>query len=146
MSTRSGRSDAVPARGRALAALLVVALLPGCMSTQTVRGGSPAVSRELHLQAGDVVKLITVNRERFRIRIVSIGPESMRGEVLKSKQSTLPPGGTVDVAYADMALLQEEHLSATRTTGAVLGVGLIGAMVVAFIAIGAAPVMAAPPP
>jgi len=104
------------------------------------------VSRELHLQAGDVVKLITVNRERFRIRIVSIGPESMRGEVLKSKQSTLPPGGTVDVAYADMALLQEEHLSATRTTGAVLGVGLIGAMVVAFIAIGAAPVMAAPPP
>lgn len=128
-----------------MAALLVVAMLSGCMSTHTVRGGSLAATRELHLQAGDVVKLVTVNRERFRIRIVSIGPESMRGEVLKSKQSTRPRGGTVDVAYADMALLQEEHLSATRTAGAVLGVGLIGAMV-AFVAVGAAPAMAAPPP
>jgi len=145
MGIQADRSIFVPVRRRALASLLVLALLPGCMSTHTVRGGSPAVSRELHLQAGDVVKLITVNRQRFRIRILAIGPETMSGEALKSKQSTLRPGARVEVAYADMALLQEEHVSATRTAGAVLAVGLVGAMV-AFAAVGAAPVMVAPPP
>ena len=42
-------------------------------------------------------------------------------------------------------LLEEEHVSAACTAGAVLAVGLIGAMV-AFAAVGAVPVRAAPAP
>jgi hypothetical protein len=109
----------------------------------------PAARRELHLHAGDVIKLVTVNRQRFRIRILEIDAEGLRGEVLASRQSTLPAGGTVDVAYTDMALLQEQHVSAGRSVGAFAVVGLVGAMVASAIFYAGAvgiPAAAVPPP
>lgn len=137
------------ALGTALAGVVPGVLVAGCSSTQSVSSDFPAASRELHLQAGDVIKLVTVNRQRFRIRILEIGAEGLRGEVLKSRQSTLPAGGTVDVAYSDMALLQEERVSAGRTAGAVVVVGLVGAMVASAIfyaGMVGIPAAAVPPP
>ncbi len=137
------------AAGTALAGVVPGLLLAGCSSTQSVSSDFPAASRELHLRAGDVIKLVTVNRQRFRIRILEIGPEGLRGEVLESRQSTLPAGGTADVAYADMALLQEEHVGAGRSFGAVAVVGLVGAVVVSAMftaAMVGIPAAAVPPP
>jgi hypothetical protein len=143
------RTFLLRALGTALAGAVPGLFVAGCSSTQSVSSDFPAASRKLHLQAGDVIKLVTVNRQRFRIRILEIGAEGLRGEVLKSRQSTLPAGGTVDVAYADMALLQEEHVSAGRTAGAFVVVGLVGAIVVsAVFAAGMVgiPAAAVPPP
>jgi len=143
------RTFLLRAAGTALAGVVPGLLVAGCSSTQSVSTDFPAASRELHLHAGDVIKLVTVNRQRLRIRILEIGAEGLRGEVLKSRQSTLPAGGTVDVAYNDMALLQEEHVSAGRSVGAVAVVGLVGAVVVSAM-LGAAmvgiPAAAVPPP
>ena len=135
--------------GTALAGVAPGLFVAACSSTQSVSSDFPAASRELHLHAGDVIRLVTVNRERFRIRILEIGAEGLRGEVLKSRQSTLPAGGTVDVAYADMALLQEEHISAGRSVGAFAVVGLVGAMVASAIfyaGMVGIPAAAVPPP
>jgi len=133
--------------GTALAGVAPGLFVAACSSTQSVSSDFPSASRELHLHAGDVIRLVTVNRQRFRIRILEIGAEGLRGEVLASRQSTLPAGGTVDVAYNDMALLQEEHISAGRTAGAVVVVGLIGAVVTfAAFAAGGAFMMPAPAP
>lgn len=133
----------------ALAGVAPGLLVVGCSSTQSVSSDFPAASRELHLHAGDVIKLVTVNRQRFRIRILKITAEGLRGEVLASRQSTLPAGGTVDVAYADMALLQEEQVGAGRSVGAFAVVALVGAMVasaVFYAGMAGIPAAAVPPP
>jgi len=141
------RTFLLRAVGTALAGVAPGLFVAACSSTQSVSSDFPAASRELHLHAGDVIRLVTVNRERFRIRILEIDAEGLRGKVLASRQSTLPAGGTVDVAYNDMALLQEEHISAGRTAGAVVVVGLIGAVVTfAAFAAGGAFAMPAPAP
>jgi len=92
-----------------------------------------------------VIKLITLDRQRFRIEILDIEPDVMRGRVMKSSQSSLSPGSEVTVAYADLALVQVDRFSRWRTAGAVASVAVIGAMI-ALAAGGVSPTIAAPPP
>lgn len=145
----SVRTHASAHRGRRLlVALLVLSLIslgPGCSSTRTVVDDPEAGVRRLELRAGDVIKLITLDRQRFRIEILEIEPDVMRGRVMKSSQSSLSPGSEVTVAYADLALVQVDRFSRWRTAGAVASVAVIGAMI-ALAAGGVSPTIAAPPP
>lgn len=115
----------------------------GCTSTQTVSENVESGARNLKLKAGDTVKVVTINRERFFLKITSIEQSGFRGISLPWSGSSAPPEQSVFINYSNLALIQEEHFSAGKTAGAVATVTIVGAIVAA-VAVGWAP--AAMPP
>jgi hypothetical protein len=117
----------------------------GCTSTQTVSDDVEQGARKLKLMAGDTVKIVSINRERFFLKITLIDPTGFQGTTLPWSGSSAPPDQMVFINYSNLALIQEEHFSAGATAGAVATVTIVGAMVAA-VAVGAAPVVMPPPP
>jgi len=115
----------------------------GCTSTQTVSKDVEMGARKLLLKAGDTVKVVSIHRERFFLKITLIDQVGFYGTTLPWSGSTAPPEHSVFVEYSDLALIQEEHFSSGKTAGAVATITIVGAMVAA-VAVGAAPVIMAP--
>jgi hypothetical protein len=117
----------------------------GCTSTQTVSDDVEQGARKLKLMAGDTVKIVSINRERFFLKITLVDPTGFQGTTLPWSGSSALPDQMVFINYSNLALIQEEHFSAGATAGAVATVTIVGAMVAA-VAVGAAPVVIPPPP
>ncbi len=123
---------------------IAITLIAGCSTIRTDSGDMTHGSSEIKLTAGDRIKIITRQRERFMLDITGIQPEGLRGESVQWDASGVPGGLEFFVAYRDLALIQVEKPSALKTAGLVASVTVIGAMVAA-IAVGPAPVMMAVP-
>lgn len=117
----------------------------GCTSTQTVSENVAAGARELKLEAGDTVKVITSDRERFFVEITSINQTGFHGKTLSWSGSSAPPGDPVFIEYSRLALIQEEHFSTGQTVGAVVTVTILGAVVAAAAVGGVSPATMPPP-
>jgi len=126
----------------ALAAMLTVSTftLPGCASTRTASGDEINDTKTLVLHTGDEIRLITCQRQRFKLRITSISEDGLSGETLPWPASHVAQGLEVTVAYSDLAFVQRDKASPLLTAGLVAGVTMIGAMIAA-VAVGPAPVM-----
>jgi len=126
----------------ALATMLTVATftLPGCASTKTASGDQINDTKTLVLHTGDEIRLITCQRQRFKLRITSISEDGLSGKTLPWPASNVAPGQEVTVAYLELAFVQRDKASPLLTAGLVAGVTMIGAMIAA-VTVGPAPVM-----
>ena len=123
---------------------MVISLLAtGCTSTKTVSEDVERGVHELKLKAGDTIKVVTINRERYFLKINLIQRHGFEGTTLQWKDSKTSPDEVIFVDYSDLALIQEEHFSSGATAGAVATITIVGAMVAA-VAVGGPVVM--PPP
>jgi hypothetical protein len=117
----------------------------GCTSTTTVSEDVTSGVHKLKLKAGDTVKVVTTNRERFFLKITFIQQDGFKGTTLEWEGATAALDDMVYIDYSNLALIQEEHFSVGATAGAVATVTLIGAMVAA-VSVGVAPAVMGPPP
>ena len=120
---------------RALIVLAVTFALISCTASCAIApaGAGTNEPKELHLKAGDSVRIVTRNRERMSLKITEIRPTALAGVTLKpAKHETLAEGQRVVVQYGDLALVEVRRFSAARTVGLpVLVVSMVGLLVIA---------------
>lgn len=120
---------------RALIVLAVTFALISCTASRAIApaGAGTNEPKELHLKAGDSVRIVTRNRERMSLKITEIRPTALAGVTLKpAKHETLAKGQSVVVQYDDLALVEVRRFSAARTVGLpVLVVSMVGLLVIA---------------
>lgn len=120
-------------------ALLALAACTAPRSVSPVADGKPS---EIRLQAGDKIRVVTRDRERFSIEITDIRATELAGRTIKpGPHETTLPGVTLVLPYADLALVEVREFSPIRS-GAVPAVVLL---VAAGIALESMAVMPASP-
>lgn len=141
-SPQRSHHSSVRAMALALALLLLLPPLSACTSIQTATGSDPNVTRELKLQPGDEVSIITSRRERLLLRIDTITETGLQGETLLWEPSDIAPGQKIVIPFAELAFVQVEKEDPVATAGLVAVVSLAGALV---MAVSAVPVVVFPP-
>jgi hypothetical protein len=111
-----------------------------CLATActSMRSAAPAATEHetrLEVRTGDTVRVLTKYRERHSFKVTSLTPASLVGTaVTVSRDDRDKPGTPVEVAYADLALIEVRHVSAVKTTGAVALVLIVSGMAVLSVA------------
>lgn len=126
---------------------LAAGLVAGCV-TQSHVPASDADTRELHVKAGDEIRVITTRRERIGLRVTEVRSDGFTGVTLNPrKKELLPEGQPVELPFEELALVE-----VTRATKESVAKGALGA-VIAFAAtslvidsIIVAPITSAPVP
>jgi hypothetical protein len=128
------------------AALVGMAAGPGagCVS----RSYTPATeqeTRELHVKAGDEIRVVTLARERIALEVAEVREDRFVGVTLEPRaKETRPRGQPVEVRYDELALLEVTRVSqGAVAAGALAAVVTVGALA---LVVGGVGVMAAPVP
>lgn len=99
-------------RPRPFAVALLVASLagPGC-ALQTHAPDDPEQVRQLRVQAGDRVRVVTIDRERISFRVDEVQADRFAGTTLEPRTKETRPAGTpVQVPYERIAMIETAHL------------------------------------
>lgn len=118
-----------------LAAIALTAL--SCTATRTSAPTSAAGVTRIQIKAGDVIRVLDKYRHQYTLKITALDATTLTGEALrltpgKKKSDYQATGVTVQMRYADIALLEVKKSSALRTAGAALvALEVIGMVVLA---------------
>ncbi len=125
-------------------ALLV---LQACTTTSTGGVGQESEPRELRVQTGDVVYLVTDGRQRLLFAVEEVTEQGLTGTTQKSKRKdSMPAGERRFVDFEEIALIQIQRSSAENTAGLVMVVTAVGALVVAIATANPGPIVQMGPP
>lgn len=80
-----------------------------CSPMQSMVTGTNPGNITLKLKPGDVVKAVTIDRERFRLQLTDIREGELIGESLQWEPSSASPGDMVVIVKDDLAVIMEEH-------------------------------------
>jgi hypothetical protein len=133
------RSAAAAMRGVSLSLLVAMMTLTAvsCTATRTVAPSSAAGVTRVEIKAGDVIRVLDKYRRQYTLEITALDGTTLTGEALRlapgdKKQAYEATGVTVQMRYADVALLEVRKSSALRTAGAALvALEVIGMVVLA---------------
>ncbi len=133
-------------RGEFLVAMLActaVGVLPGC-STQSHAPVSDTETRELHIKAGDEIRVVTTRRERIALEVTEVRDDRFVGVTIEPRRKeSMPAGERVEVRYEELALLEVTRFSkGAAAAGALAAVVTVAAFATVIGGIG---VMALPP-
>jgi hypothetical protein len=127
-------------------AILVACTLVACTGPRAVAPVDSAEPKELHLKAGDRIRIVTRDRDRLSLEITEIRTTELAGVTLKpAAHETRAKDQAVVVPYQDLAFVVVQRFSPGRTAAAVPVVILLVAAGVVIQA-GGFPVMPAPAP
>jgi hypothetical protein len=131
---------------RALVFVFAIALAAaGCMPARVVVPGVDDDVEELRLKAGDQIRIVTTQRQRYTLEITEIRATELIGVTLEpGRHETSPKGKAVTMSYDELALLQVRRFSSLHTAGAVAGTVLVIGMV-GLVVLGP-PIVMPPPP
>ena len=126
--------SAVEGLRRGVAALLVVALVVGCTTTQPIDLGA-AYDLTTQVEPEDRVSIVTTDGRKLDFEVVAVEPDAVVGV-------------DVRVERQEIAELEVTSLSAARTAGLVGGTGLTVAAIafIVFLAVAPALILAAGAP
>ena len=112
-------------------ALLCIAMIgnTACTSMQTVHASEQAVTAS-KIHAGDKVTLNYTDGSSEQIKVTDIGPEEISG--------TADDGRLIVADYDDVISLDHKEVEVIKTAGAIVGVTVLGAILIAGAAAGAA--------
>jgi hypothetical protein len=115
-----------------VAIVAVALLLSACTTPRAVAPVDTGEPKELHLKAGDSIRVVTKDRERLSFEITEIRPNELAGVTRKpAKHETRPEGEPVVVPYENLAFVVVRRFSPSRTAVAVpVAVLLVAAGVV----------------
>jgi hypothetical protein len=140
MTKRAKLRSAAPAmRGVSLSLLVAIMMLTAvsCTATRTSAPTTVAGVTRVEIKAGDVIRVLDKFRRQYTLKITALDATSLTGEALRlapkdKKKAYEPTGVTVQMRYADIALLEVKQRSALRTAGAALvALEVIGMVVLA---------------
>lgn len=117
--------------------LLVFSQVTGCSTTRTASGDIASESQTLELKNGDKIRVVTSQRERFKMVITKVQREGLAGKTLNWEGSDVTPDQEIYLPYSDLAFIQIDTLSPLKTAGLVASVTIIGGLIAA---VAAAPV------
>lgn len=104
---------------RRMCVVSLAGALVGCTSPRAVAPVEEGQLNELRLKAGDEIRVVTRQRQRFSFEITELRAADMLGVTGKpARHETLPKGTTVTVPYDDLALVVVDRFSAARTAAA----------------------------
>ena len=114
---------------QALLAVLCFTMIgnAGCTTTQTVHGSQEALVQK-KVRVGDKVTLHYVSGASVKVKLTSIGQESLTG--------ISDDGRTVTTVYADLLSLEKKKVEVVKTAGAAVGIVALGAVMTGAIAAG----------
>jgi len=89
-----------------LTLLAVVCVCTAC-ATPSYTPDTPSEARQLNIRNGDEIRVLTTNRERLSLKVQTIREDRIVGVTIEPNvRETLAPGIGVEVAYADIAMLE----------------------------------------
>lgn len=126
-------------RGVSLSLLVAIMMLTAvsCTATRTSAPTTAAGVTRVEIKAGDVIRVLDKYRRQYTLKITALDATTLTGEALRlapkdKKKAYEPTGVTVQMRYADIALLEVKQRSALRTAGAALvALEVIGMVVLA---------------
>jgi hypothetical protein len=140
MAKRAKLRSAAPAmRGVSLSLLVAMPAFTAasCTATRTAAPTTAAGVTRIQIKAGDVIRVLDKYRQQHTLKITALDAATLTGEALRlapdtKKKAYEPTCVTVQMRYADIALLEVRKSSAQRTAGAALvALEVIGAVVLA---------------
>lgn len=108
-----------------------------CTATRTIAPTTAAGVTHVEIKAGDVIRVLDKYRRHYTLKITALDTTTLTGEAQRlatgdKKKAYQPTGVTVQMRYADIALLEVKKRSALRTAGAVLvALEVVGMVVLA---------------
>jgi hypothetical protein len=108
-----------------------------CTATRTTAPTSAAGVTRVEIKAGDVIRVLDKYRRQFTLKITALDATTLTGEALRlapgdKNKAYEATGVTVQMRYADIALLEVKKSSALRTAGGILvALEVIGMVVLA---------------
>jgi hypothetical protein len=121
-------------------ALAFMLWLAGGCTTQTYAPSSDAVTRELKIEAGDELRVVTTRRERLSFKVSEVRDDRFIGVTAKPRGKELHPAGeTVEVPFDELAVLEVTRF---ETKGAALATAAVLVTVSAFaVVLGTVPAL-----
>ena len=123
---------------------VMLCLASGC-TTQSYAPTSDADTRELRIEAGDELRVITTRRERLAFKVSEVRDDRFVGVTVKPHPKERHPAGeTIEVPFDELAVLEVTRF---ETRGAVLATAAVLVTVSAFaVVLGTVPVLLPPGP
>jgi hypothetical protein len=114
--------------------------LAGGCTTQTYAPASDAATRELKIEAGDELRVVTTRRERLSFKVSEVRDDRFIGVTAKPRGKELHPAGeTVEVPFDELAVLEVTRF---ETKGAALATAAVLVTVSAFaVVLGTVPAL-----
>ena len=140
MTKRATLRSAAPAmRGVSLPLWIAIMALTAvsCTATRTSAPTTAASVTRIQIKTGDVIRVLDKYRQQYTLKNTALDATTLSAEALrlapgKKSNEYEPTGATVQMRYADIALLEIKTSSALRTAGAVLvALEVIGMVVLA---------------
>lgn len=118
---------------------VTVCLVSGC-ATQIYAPSSDAATRELKIEAGDEIRVVTTRRERLSFEVTEVHGDRFVGVTAKPHPKELHPAGeTVEVPFDELAVLEVTRFD---EGGAALATAAVLVTVSAFaVVLGTVPVL-----
>jgi len=87
--------------------LLAVACVCSACATPSYTPDTPSEARRLNIRNGDEIRVLTTNRERLSLKVQTVEEDRIVGVTIEPNlKEERPPGIGVEVAYADIAMLE----------------------------------------
>jgi len=87
--------------------LVAVACVCTACATPSYTPDTPSEARQLDIRNGGEIRVLTTNRERLSLKVQTIREDRIVGVTIEPNvRETLAPGIGVEVAYADIAMLE----------------------------------------
>jgi hypothetical protein len=87
--------------------LLAVACVCTACATRSYTPDTPSEARQLNIRYGDEIRVVTTNRERLTLKVQTVLEDRVVGVTIEPNvKDKRPPGIGVEVAYADIAMLE----------------------------------------
>jgi len=87
--------------------LLAVSCVCTACATRSYTPDTPSEARQLNIRNGDEIRVVTTNRERLTLRVGQVQEDRIVGVTIEPNiKEKRPPGTGVEVAYADIAMLE----------------------------------------
>ncbi len=84
----------------------VVCICTAC-ATPSHTPDTPSEARRLNIRSGDEIRVLTTNRERLTLKVQAVEEDRIVGVTIEPNiKEKRPPGIDVEVAYADIAMLE----------------------------------------
>lgn len=87
--------------------LVAVACVCTACATQSYTPDTPSEALELKIRTGDLIRVVTTNRERLIFKVEQVQEDRFIGVAVEPiVKETLPPGTDVEVPYANIAMIE----------------------------------------
>lgn len=87
--------------------LLAVACVCAACATPSYTPDTPGEARQLNIRNGDEIRVLTTNRERLSLKVQTIREDRIVAVTIEPNvKEKRPPGIGVEVAYADIAMVE----------------------------------------